>query len=172
MGVIFNKYFVFFIDYFKKINKKNYWILVTIIASIAGLLSIIYPHITGAGYNIIYKSIFNSISVWVILLIFVLRFITTLVSNGLGICGGFFEPMLALGTLFGIFFDHLSHRFFPLISISTPPMAFALAGMSSLFCATVGAPITGIILIIELTHNYDLLLPMIISALFALVFCV
>ena len=31
MGVIFNKYFVFFIDYFKKINKKNYWILVTII---------------------------------------------------------------------------------------------------------------------------------------------
>ena len=167
MGVVFNKYFIFFIDFFKNMKTKSYWTSVTIIATAFGIISITYPYITGAGYNIIYTSIFDHIPIWIIIFIFILRFFTTLISNGLGICGGFFEPMLALGTVFGIIFDHVSHEFFPLISISTPPMAFALAGMSSLFCATVGAPITGIILVVELTHNYDLLLPMIISALFA-----
>lgn len=42
---------------------------------------------------------------------------------------------------------------------------FAIAGMGALFAATVRAPITGILLVIEMTHNYDLILPLIITSL-------
>ncbi|MGL4891666.1 MAG: chloride channel protein, partial [Aeromonas veronii] len=75
--------------------------------------------------------------------------------------GGVFAPTLALGTLFGVLFGHLFHAAFPELGIE--PGAFAIAGMGALFAATVRAPITGIVLVTEMTDNYQLILPMMIT---------
>jgi CIC family chloride channel protein len=80
---------------------------------------------------------------------------------GTGIPGGIFAPMLALGTTFGMWFGNYAHLFFP--SLVGHPGIFAVAGMSALFTATVGAPLTGIILVAEMTLNYELLLPLILT---------
>lgn len=72
-----------------------------------------------------------------------------------------FAPTLALGTLFGVVFGHLFHAAFPELGIE--PGAFAIAGMGALFAATVRAPITGIVLVTEMTDNYQLILPMMIT---------
>ncbi len=75
--------------------------------------------------------------------------------------------MLALGTLFGIFFGHSFMELFPHLHIEAG--TFAIAGMGALFAATVRAPITGIVLVTEMTDNYQLILPMMLTTLGATV---
>ena len=103
-----------------------------------------------------------------LLLLFVARILTTLICFGSGAPGGIFAPMLALGTLFGYAFGLIAHGLMPELMIS--PGMFAIAGMGALFAATVRAPITGILLVIEMTNNYYLILPLIITCLGAVIF--
>ncbi len=76
--------------------------------------------------------------------------------------------MLALGTLFGYAFGLIAQELLPQLAID--PGMFAIAGMGALFAATVRAPITGILLVIEMTNNYYLILPLIITSLGAVIF--
>lgn len=69
--------------------------------------------------------------------------------------------MLALGTLFGTIFGAICIALFPDIKMSVG--MFAVAGMGALFAATVRAPLTGILLVMELTNKYDLMLPLLIT---------
>lgn len=94
-------------------------------------------------------------------IIFSVRLVGTLICFCSGAPGGVFAPTLALGTLFGVIFGHLFHSAFPDLGIE--PGAFAIAGMGALFAATVRAPITGIVLVTEMTDNYQLILPMMIT---------
>ena len=71
--------------------------------------------------------------------------------------------MLVLGTLFGCAFGSLSSELFSHGELTSG--MFAIAGMGALFAATVRAPLTGILLIIETTHNYNLILPLIFTCL-------
>ncbi|HAS63904.1 MAG TPA: ClC family H(+)/Cl(-) exchange transporter, partial [Vibrio sp.] len=103
-----------------------------------------------------------------LLLLFVGRIFTTLLCFASGAPGGIFAPMLALGTLFGYAFGLIAQQLFPELPI-TPGM-FAIAGMGALFAGTVRAPITGILLVIEMTNNYYLILPLIITSLGAVIF--
>lgn len=92
---------------------------------------------------------------------------TTLICFGSGAPGGIFAPMLALGTLFGYAFGATAKILLPDLPIE--PGMFAIAGMGALFAATVRAPITGILLVIEMTNNYYLILPLIITSLGAVI---
>jgi CIC family chloride channel protein len=88
-----------------------------------------------------------------------------MISYGSGAPGGIFAPMLALGTLFGMWYGNIAHSFVP--DLIVRPELFAVAGMAALFCATVRAPLTGIALTIEMTGNYDMILPLILTCLTA-----
>src|SRR5471030_2205728 len=99
----------------------------------------------------------------VLLIIFIVRVITTLLCFASGAPGGIFAPMLALGTLLGTAFGSASLAMFPQYGIE--PATFAIAGMGALFAASVRAPLTGIVLVLEMTDNYQLILPMIITCL-------
>ena len=97
------------------------------------------------------------------MVIFLFRILTTLLSFSSGAPGGVFAPTLALGTLFGMLFGLAAHALFP--DIVTQAGTFAIAGMGGLFAATVRAPITGILLVIEMTSNYEMILPLIVTCL-------
>ena len=73
--------------------------------------------------------------------------------------------MLALGAVVGISFGSLAHQVLP--GLPMHPGAFALAAMGGLFAATVRAPLTGIVLVAELTSSFELLTPLIITCLVA-----
>lgn len=128
-----------------------------------GYCSWIYPDIIGGGYEIIEKSLTMNPSFFVLLLLFFARFFIGMVSYRTGVPGGIFAPVLALGTLSGLAVSHI----FQWISsdISIHPGMFAVAGMGALFSAIVRAPITGIILIVEMTQNYSLILPLMVTCL-------
>ena len=119
----------------------------------------------GGGYKVIPEAISGAIPVTMLLLLFFARFGTTMISYGSGAPGGIFAPMLALGTLFGMWYGNIAHGFLPGVDIA--PEMFAVAGMAALFCATVRAPLTGIAITIEMTGNYFLILPLILTCLTA-----
>ncbi len=165
MGVIFNRYLLKTMDFYRKLSKKAFWCAIILLSIVVGIASISAPDILGGGYVVIPKALSGQIGVNALLFIFIIRFFTTWFSFGSGTPGGIFAPMLALGTLFGMWFGHYAHVYFP--HLIADPGVFSVAGMSALFVATVGAPLTGIVLVVEMTMNYHLILPLILTCFMA-----
>ncbi len=161
LGVLFNKYLVHSLNFFAKRSGFDFWKWIILIGAATGLLIVFLPHVVGGGYKVMPDALHGEIALSALIALFVLRFITTLVSYGTGVPGGIFAPMLALGTIFGMFFGIVAHALFP--DLITNPQVFAVAGMSALFTATVSAPLTGIVLVVEMTMNYALILPLIVT---------
>lgn len=170
-GVVFNRLITLSQDIFVRIHKnqrKRYLITGSLLGGFFGLTLLYVPELTGGGINFIPDVTNGNYSATVLLLLFIGRIFTTVVCFGSGAPGGIFAPMLALGTLFGYAFGLIAKSIFPELDIE--PGMFAIAGMGALFCATVRAPITGILLVIEMTGNYNLILPLIITGLGAVIF--
>jgi CIC family chloride channel protein len=170
-GVIFNRLITLSQDIFVRIHKnqrKRYLITGSLLGGFFGLTLLYVPELTGGGISFIPDITNGSYSATVLLLLFIGRIFTTVICFGSGAPGGIFAPMLALGTLFGYAFGLIAKSLFPELDIE--PGMFAIAGMGALFCATVRAPITGILLVIEMTGNYNLILPLIITGLGAVIF--
>lgn len=170
-GVLFNKTITLSQDLFTKLhrNERNRYLLIgSILGGCFGLMLLYFPEVTGGGTSLIPTIIHGSYSETLLLILFIARIATTMLCFGSGAPGGIFAPMLALGTLFGYAFGEIAQTFLPELNIN--PGMFAIAGMGALFAATVRAPLTGILLVIEMTNNYDLILPLIITSLGAVTF--
>lgn len=165
-GVTFNRLVTWSQDMFVLVHRnerKRYLITGTVIGGVFGLLLLYLPELTGGGIAIIPGATNGDYSTSILMILFLARVATTLICFGSGAPGGIFAPMLALGTLFGTFFGQFALYIDP--SLPIEPGMFAIAGMGALFAATVRAPITGILLVIEMTNNYHLILPLIITTL-------
>ena len=165
-GVLFNKMTLMAQDMFLSFHKNQRWHFVAIglfLGAGFGALSVIEPDLAFSGLHIIPGVEGGHYFAASLLFLFLFRVLTTLLSFGSGAPGGVFAPTLALGTLFGMLFGLVTHWLFP--NIVTEPGAFAIAGMGGLFAATVRAPITGILLVIEMTSNYEMILPLIVTCL-------
>lgn len=160
-GFVFNHLLVRTLNFFSNLTGWPFTLTGLIVGGIIGALVWYFPDAVGGGYVVIPKALSGSIPVMMLLLLFFVRFGTTMISYGSGSIGGIFAPMLALGTLFGMWFGHFMHFLLPELVVQ--PEVFAVAGMAALFCATVRAPLTGIALTIEMTGNYLMILPLILT---------
>ncbi|MFU9135951.1 H(+)/Cl(-) exchange transporter ClcA, partial [Erwinia tasmaniensis] len=133
------------------------------LGGVCGVLGMIEPEAAGGGFALIPIAAAGHYTVGMLLFIFITRILTTLLCFGSGAPGGIFAPMLALGTLLGTAFGLASCALFPAYHLDAG--TFAIAGMGALFAASVRAPLTGIVLVLEMTDNYQLILPMIITCL-------
>nr|WP_043157476.1 H(+)/Cl(-) exchange transporter ClcA [Aeromonas diversa] len=164
LGFVFNKLVIACQDGYLALHRNRRGRFVGIgmlVAGIFGVLSLYVPSISGGGIELIPHLVRGDYAMATLFLIFVARLIATLICFCSGAPGGVFAPTLALGTLFGVTFGNLFYAAFPELGIE--PGAFAIAGMGALFAATVRAPITGIVLVTEMTDNYQLILPMMIT---------
>ncbi|MEZ4764005.1 MAG: chloride channel protein [Calditrichia bacterium] len=147
-------------DLFEKINIPG-WIKPVIGGFIIGGIGIFYPHIFGVGYDTITLAL-NSQSVWYFLLFMVfLKVAATSITIGSGGSGGVFAPSLFIGANLGGFVGSIVHSLFPAITAS--PGAYALVGMGAVAAGAMHAPITSILIIFELTNDYRIILPLMIS---------
>jgi CIC family chloride channel protein len=126
-----------------------------------GALGYWLPDAVGGGYGVIGDALAGRIAGGVLLSFFAIRFVATLLSYGSGAPGGIFAPMLALGTLFGMWFGAHAHDLAP--QLVPHAGVFAVAGMAAFFAATVRAPMTGVALAVEMTGNFDQILPLIFT---------
>ncbi|ALB53849.1 H(+)/Cl(-) exchange transporter ClcA [Cronobacter universalis] len=166
VGPLFNRLVLGMQDAFARIHGGNItrWVLLGgAIGGLCGLLALWEPVAAGGGFDLIPIAAAGNFTVGMLLFIFIARVVTTVLCFSSGAPGGIFAPMLALGTLLGSAFGMACAAWFPEWHLQAG--TFAIAGMGALLAASVRAPITGIVLVLEMTDNYQLILPMIITCL-------
>jgi chloride channel protein, CIC family len=135
-----------------------------LIGAAVGTLAWFAPSLVGGGDSIAQRSLVGMETLSVLPLVFLVRFGLGTVSYAAGTPGGLFAPMLALGAQLGLFFGLLCRWALPDLDIQAE--GFAVVGMAAFFTGVVRAPLTGIVLVTEMTANATMLLPM-LAACFA-----
>ena len=123
-------------------------------------------YVQGVGYAAI-MDILKSIlrDPWLLITLFCLKFIATCLTLGSGGSGGVFSPSLFMGATMGALVGHLVACLLPNIGVN--PVAFAIAGMAAGVGASTGAIITGAVMILEMTQDTNVVLPIMITSSFA-----
>lgn len=150
-----------FLDNFYDKNKYNFILTGAILAGAFGLLYAFQSELVGDGFEIIPPVIEGIYSFYPLLLIFLFRLFATVISFGSGAPGGIFSPTMALGAVIGVLFGLISQQIFPHYDINLS--SFAILAMAGLFASTIRAPLTGIVIIMEMTNGYMLILPLILT---------
>lgn len=135
--------------------------LVTGILAVAALFWLGIGGVNGAGYRVIENSLSGDLPVRVLLVLCALKFVATIFSYSSGGAGGIFAPSLFMGAMLGGAFGSLDRTIFG--HGPETLSAFALVGMGATFCATIRAPMTSVLIIVELTSGYGLILPLMIA---------
>jgi chloride channel protein, CIC family len=135
-----------------------------IIGTAVGGLAWFIPGMVGGGDDITQRTLAGGASLMILPLAFLLRFGLGAISYAAATPGGLFAPILVLGAQLGLFCGILCGLAFP--SLDLDPTSFAVVGMAAFFTGVVQSPITGIVLVIEMTASFTMLLPM-IAACFA-----
>lgn len=163
-GAFYNKTLLKTQDLYAKLPLPEY--LKPVIPFIlAGILGMTIPAVLGGGHGIINGIIQNQYLIRYMILLLAIKFLFSMVSFGSGTAGGIFFPLLVLGALAGGIFGKISVLYLGLPQEYV--VTFMLLGMVGMFTSIVRAPVTGIILIIEmsgsLTHLLSLTLIAVIS---------
>ncbi|MGB5830499.1 MAG: H(+)/Cl(-) exchange transporter ClcA [Thiohalocapsa sp.] len=165
LGVLFNHLLLGSVAAFRALGTPGAYTAAGVIGLILGALIWFAPNTVGGGETLVENLLHGQPALFFLLTLFAVRLLTTVGSYGLGLPGGIFAPMLALGTICGGAFAALVSIIAPALALT--PGVFAVAAMGALFAATVRAPLTGIILVIELTGAEALALPIILTCLSA-----
>lgn len=166
VGILFNTLILGAQKAFQHVNGnsgRRFIMTGGIVGGSIGAIGLIYPSISNDGFHLIDQISAGHFSLALLATIFCLRLLTTVASFSSGAPGGIFAPVLALGTLFGTAFGMAAMLIFPDYDIQAG--TFAVAGMGALFAATVRAPLTGAILVLEVSASYQLIMPMLITCL-------
>jgi CIC family chloride channel protein len=134
------------------------------IAAAVGLIAWFTPGLVGGGDAITQRTLAGTETLALLAPVFVLRFGLGAVSYAAQTPGGLFAPLLVLGAQSGRLFGTGCTYWLP--ALAPDPTALTVVGMAAFFTAVVRAPLTGIILVTEMTGSFTLLLPM-LSACFA-----
>lgn len=164
VGVLFNAFLLWLQTKFQRHqkNKTSRFIITgALIGGLCGVLTLVQPQIVSDGFNVVHDIASKHFAFQVLFYFFIARFFLSIVCYISGAPGGIFSPMLGLGALLGALFGHLVLSFFPAYSIELG--LFIIIGMGALFSATIQAPLTGVILIMEMTMNYQLGMPLLIA---------
>ena len=138
-----------------------------LIGAVVGLIAWFAPWMVGGGDGLTQSILSGRYTVGTLAAIFVLRFLLGPWSYAAGTPGGLFAPLLVLGASFGAFFGGALNHFFPAAGVTS--LACAVVGMGTLFSASVRAPLTGIMLTVEMTGRGDLTLGLLAASLVAMV---
>jgi CIC family chloride channel protein len=117
--------------------------------------------VNGGGYRVVEASLSGMLPVKVLLALCVAKLVATVFSYSSGGAGGIFAPSLFMGAMLGGAFGSLDRTIFDHGAESMG--AFALVGMGATFCGTIRAPMTSVLIIVELTSGYGLILPLMIA---------
>jgi CIC family chloride channel protein len=147
-------------DLFNKIKLPDY-VKPVMGGLFVGIIGFYFPQIFGVGYEVIEATAKGELLLWLVVTLVFLKIVATSLTLGSGGSGGIFAPSLYIGALLGEAFGLIVSRVIPGTEI--PPGAFALVGMASVFAATSQAPISAILLLFEMTGNYKILPPLMIT---------
>ncbi|MGQ9626262.1 MAG: chloride channel protein [Anaerolineae bacterium] len=125
---------------------------------VIGTMGLYFPQLFGVGYEVIGSALHNFLAPETMLFLCVLKIVATSVTIGSGGSGGVFAPSLFIGSMLGGTFGWAVYRWMPLKTAL--PGAYSLVGMAAVFSAAARAPITSILILFEMTQDYNIILPL------------
>lgn len=162
LGAFYNKVMIKAQDLYKKPKFLNETTRLMVAFLAAGVLGICMPSVLGSGGNLITALTDGKMVLQVVILTFLVKFLFSAISFGSGAPGGIFFPLLILGAMIGGIFSMTGVEFFGL-----DPMYinnFILLSMAGYFTAIVRAPLTGIILLFEMSGSVSQMLSLAIAS--------
>jgi CIC family chloride channel protein len=130
-----------------------------------GVMGIWVPHVFGVGYEAINEALHGNLVWEFMLLLVVLKIFAVSITLGSGGSGGIFAPSLFIGAMLGGAVGTVVHSVWPTTAAGAG--AYALVGMGAVVGAATHAPITAILIIFELTGDYQIIMPLMISCIIA-----
>ncbi len=168
-GVLFIKALLFSEETFEKTNSIPTMLKPAFGGLLFGFMLFFLPQLYGPGFPAMEK-VLNGDPSFVLPLLIVLVFakiIGTSTCIGSGASGGVFAPALFIGAMTGGAFGKIAKDIFP--NFVTEPRVYAIVGMAAVFGAAARAPVTAIIIIFEMTRNYQIILPMMFATVISVV---
>jgi CIC family chloride channel protein len=132
----------------------------TIGGAVVGLLLVAIPSVAGNGYEPLNVILDQGVPLTAVSLLLVGKVIATSASVGSGIPGGIFTPMLLVGASLGTL---VAHALTVVFGVSTVAGSYALVGMAATTAASIQAPVTAAVLVFELSGDYGIVLPLLLS---------
>lgn len=127
-----------------------------------GLIGLILPQALGVGYPAIEAVLTGApMTLGLLLLLLSAKLVLTPWSLGSGFVGGVFAPAMYIGAMLGGAFGIAASSLLPGLQMTAAP--FAMVGMAAVLSATVRAPLTGILLLFEMTNDYRIVLPLMLA---------
>lgn len=130
-----------------------------------GLLALPFPLILGVGYEATDRALNDAIPALLLIGLIVAKTAGTGVALGFGFGGGVFSPSLTIGALIGTAYGGLATSALP--HLSSGPGAYALVGMGAMAAAVLGAPISTVLIVFELTHDTALTVAVMVAVVVA-----
>ena len=165
LGVIYNKLLDKMQDFFDKFDSK--FISIGIMLMISFLMMFIYPTVLGSGNNLVKVISDGKFTLMALATLFVAKLFFSTGSFGTGTPGGIFLPLLVIGAITGGLYSTFLSTAFGVEEYYIK--GFVIIAMAGFFSAIVRAPITGVILITEMTGNFMTLLSLVSASLVAYV---
>ncbi|HBI15337.1 MAG TPA: Cl- channel voltage-gated family protein [Desulfobulbaceae bacterium] len=131
-------------------------------AFVVGCIGIFFPQVMGNGYDFIATILSGEGLIWVMLCLIVLKSAATVITLGSGGAGGMFAPSLFIGGVIGGAFGGVVHLLLP--DLTARPGAYATVGIGAFLAASTHAPMTAIFLLFEMTGNYLIIIPIMITS--------
>ncbi|MDD3813387.1 MAG: chloride channel protein [Desulfocapsaceae bacterium] len=134
-------------------------------AFIIGCIGMAYPQIMGSGYQFIESVMNGNGTLFLLLGLIFFKIIATAITLGSGGAGGVFAPALFIGAMIGGAFGHVANIISP--TMTADPGAYATVGIGTFLAASTHAPMTAIFLLFEMTGNYMIIVPIMLTSIIA-----
>lgn len=159
LGVVFNRALLASLRLFERTAAWPLGLPAALVGVALAMVGWFVPAALGSGAPLVEETLAGKVALAALVALLALRFGMTMLSYGCGTAGGIFAPLLVIGAQAGLLVAILGQPLFP--ATAGYHTAFAVVGMAALFAAIVRAPLTGIVLLLEMTEQYSLMLPLI-----------
>jgi len=166
VSVTFTKLLLGMRERFLRFPKRTLWFQPLTGGLLVGLMGWFVPQVLGVGYGYVGDVLNERMALNLMFLLVVLKLLAVTTSYASGNAGGIFGPALFIGAMLGGTVGTLAHRLLP--SYTATPGAYALVGMGAVFAGIVRAPMTSVVMIFEMTQDYAVIVPLMISNLVSL----
>jgi CIC family chloride channel protein len=169
VSALFTKLLLGMRAWFLRLPEKTVWFQPAAGGVVVGLLGWVVPQVLGVGYGYVGEALNGRMAVQLMALLILLKLIAVTTSYSSGNAGGIFGPALFIGAMLGGTVGTIAHHWFP--AYTANPGAYALVGMGTAFAGIVRAPMTSVLMIFEMTQDYAVIVPLMISNMISLFIC-
>jgi chloride channel protein, CIC family len=161
VSVIFTRSLVGLRERFLRLPQKTLWFQPVAGGLTVGIMGWFVPQVLGVGYQHVGDALNGNMALSLMVILLVLKLVGVVVSYATGNAGGIFGPSLFLGAMLGGSVGAVAHNLAPAY-VATPGV-YALVGMGTAFAGIVRAPMTSVLMIFEITRDYSVIVPLMIS---------